>query len=258
MTLPNFLIIGANKAGTTSLAYYCNQHPEIFISAVKEPMFFTSSRVGASRAESKLAEPYFSFTLEEYSSLFSGTEKSVRGEASTAYLANPECALWIKKILPHVKLIAVLRNPLDRAFSSYKMYRGNGIEQRTFEEAVLHEIEFGTKGISQGRHYLKLGLYGAQLTLFKKYFPDEQLLICDYERLNADSVAFLKDIFNFLGVGQFIPPKLDRKNTSEHHIGGKDAPKFGLTIRKKMKEYFESDIKLLQTHVNFDVLHWLD
>jgi len=259
MNLPNFLIIGANKAGTSSLSYYCGQHPDIFICPVKEPMFFTSSRVGVRRGgETTLLEPYFCFTLSEYIELFSGTDKPLRGEASTAYLVNPNCALWIKKILPDVKLIAVLRNPLDRAFSAYKMYHGRKVEKRTFEEAVLHELKFGTNGIQQGQHYLKAGLYGSQLKIFKKYFPDEQLFIGDYEKLNRDSIGFLKDVFNFLGVAPFVPPKLDRVNTTkDQYAGGEDIPKFNLEIREKMKKYFESDINLLQTYTNFDVLHWL-
>jgi len=257
-SLPNFLIVGANKAGTTSLAYYCSQHPDIFIPEIKEPMFFTSTRKGEIHENPSLVKPYFSFTLKEYSELFSQAKEPLRGEASTSYLANPSCALWINKIIPDSKIIAVIRNPIERAFSSYKMYHGNGIEKRTFEKAIIHEMEVGVDGMRQGQHYLKLGMYSHQLSVFRKFFPDEQLFIGDFGRYNDDTIGFLKDVYNFLGVNKFVPPDLQRLNTTSSHYGNNEViPSLDRALSKKIAKYFESDINTLQKMVEFDVLNWL-
>ena len=263
MRLPDFLILGANKAGTTSLAYYCSQHPEIFFSPVKEPMFFTRLQgEDASRRDATLKKPFFSFLLRDYLKLFSNaTQKQMLGEASTAYLANPNCAVWIRKIIPDAKLIAVLRNPIDRALSCYKMYHSNGVEKRTFEEAIQFELQNGTKGIPQGQQYLKLGLYASQLKSFLSFFPRKQLRLLDYEKFNKDSVNFIAAIFNFLGVCKFVPKDLQRKNVATSHYAGTHTNNmFACSdrLRNDMIKYFRKDIELLNTIVDFDAMRWLN
>ena len=135
MTMPNFLIIGANKGGTTSLYNYLNQHPEIFMSPVKEPMFFTTVECNYTKEEKKskgLSDA--ATTIEDYQKLFRGVEnEKAIGEASTAYLANPRCAKVIKKYVTDMKLISVLRHPVDRAYSNHKMYVRRGLEKRSFD-----------------------------------------------------------------------------------------------------------------------------
>jgi len=262
MRLPNFLILGANKAGTTALCYYCQQHPEIFFSSIKEPMFFTALQGdGASSKEATLKNPFFSFFLKDYINLFSGvTNEKMVGEGSTSYLANPQCAIWIRKLIPDAKLIAVLRNPIDRALSSYKMFRGNGLENRSFEEAIKHELEMGTGGIPQGQHYLKLGLYASQLKQFCRYFSKEQIYIADYEDFNMDIVVFLSKIFTFLEVDGFVPNDLRRMNTASSHFTiEQDVDLFTINdgLKKEMSNYFQKDISELQTIVDFNVLKWL-
>ncbi|MBI5189463.1 MAG: sulfotransferase [Nitrospirae bacterium] len=260
MKLPNFLIVGANKAGTTSLAYYCGQHPDIFMSApIKEPMFFTSTKQGVPISQATLDNPYFCFTLQDYMDLFAKADEPLRGEASTAYLANPSCALWIKKVIPDARIIAILRNPVERAFSNYKMYHGNGVEKRTFPEAVAQEIEAGPGGLPHGQHYLSLGLYASQLRVFKRYFPDERIFIGDFGRYNEDTAGFLQDIFRFLGAREFVPPDLRRLNTSAGHYHKKgQAPLLDRDLAARIAGYFEKDVTELQTMVGFDVMKWLE
>lgn len=257
MQLPNFMIVGANKAGTTSLAYYCGQHPEIFMSAVKEPMFFTSVRQDAPKSAATLQYPFCCFTLKEYADLFAGTSGKMRGEASTAYLANPSCALWIKKIIPDVKIIAILRNPIERAFSAYKMFHGNGVDNRPFEEAVINEIRHGVINIPQGQQYLTIGLYSSQIKIFKDYFQ-ENMLIGDYDEYNNNTLNFLKKIFNFLGVADFAPSDLRRLNISSNHFSDPiDIPYIDKSLLTEMRNFFEKDIAKLQSMVEFDVMKWL-
>ena len=121
MIMPNFLLIGAAKAGTSSLYGYLKQHPQIYMSPIKEPRFFalegeTLNFNGPTRGINQTSIN----TLEAYSQLFQKvtTEKAI-GEASTIYLSSPKAPERIKHYLPDVKLIAILRDPSERAFSSY-------------------------------------------------------------------------------------------------------------------------------------------
>jgi hypothetical protein len=256
MKLPNFLIIGAQKAGTTSLYYYCKQHPDIFMSSIKEPMFFNSRKPSKIKLEDRsLKQPYSFFTLNEYANLFgkSGKQK-LRGEASTAYLANPDSALWIRKIIPDTKIIAILRNPLERAYSAHKMYYEKGIETRTFNDAILSELENVTSKIRRGQQYLSIGLYGFQLKRYFNFFPKEQILAADYQEYNNNNVEFLNKVFKFLGVKEFVPNDLRRLLVSG---SGKRSSSIEESLAEKMKEYYRNDIHDLQSLVDFDVLKWL-
>ena len=271
MNLPNFFIIGANKAGTTSLHHYCAQHPDIFMSRIKEPMFFTARPEPLVKPkEATLGKPFNAFTLKEYAALFSGATEEMLGESSTAYLANPgKSALWIRKMIPDAKLIVVLRNPLERAYSNYKMYKAKNLDERSFEEAVLTEIEDGPKRLPQGKRYLHLGLYGKQISLFYRYFSQDQVFIGDYDELNSNSVDFLQKVFGFLGVSEFVPSDMGRLNKSIDREGYKSRvgnrskdtnikKPYSVEIERKMKAFYCQDILKLQELVLFDVLKWID
>jgi hypothetical protein len=276
--LPDFLIIGAQKAGTTSLHHYCNQHPNICLADIKEPMFFASTTPPTMTfQEQTLKSPYHFFYLNEYADLFKKAvlSKKIRrsflsflsnpartfsatpllGEASTAYLANPfPSAIWIRKIIPYVKLIVILRNPIQRAVSAYKMYAKTGVDSRSLEEAM----EFGLNGqeisISQGQRYLTLGLYAKQLSPFLKMFPREQLFIGDYDEFDSDNLGFLQKVLAFLQVEPFVPKDLKRLNVYDV----KRTTKLDKSLEEKMKAFFKEDILELQKTVDFDVQKWLN
>ncbi len=113
--LPNFFIVGAAKSGTTSLVHYIEQHPDIYMSAVKEPFYYVSDH------------GYEDF--DEYAGLFSGAKNELRvGEASTGYLFDPCAAQKIKDEYRDAKIIICLRNPIDMAFSYWKYMQVNGSE----------------------------------------------------------------------------------------------------------------------------------
>ncbi len=215
--LPNLLIIGANKAGTSSLHAYLAQHPDIFMSSPKEPMFFVTW--GLEKPESDdprytKSVPYFYNELDQYEALFEkGKKFKIRGESSTAYLANPECAKKIHELIPDTKIIAVLRNPIDRAFSNYVMYRGWEIEKKSFEDAIQEELTDGRKDYPQGMRYLSLGNYSVSISEYKKYFPSHQMKIILYDDFLKNPDNILKEIHAFLGVDpNFIPNMNERHN----------------------------------------------
>ena len=168
VALPNFLIIGAAKAGTTSLYRYLEQHPEVYMSPVKEPKFFA---LGGERLdyrgpgdEARMRGASVT-SLEDYRELFRGvsTETAV-GEASTLYLYSERAAARIKHHVPDVKLIAVLRNPVDRAYSDFLHLVRDGIEPLTdFPQALEAEESRIRSRWAPMWHYRRRGFYHPQL-----------------------------------------------------------------------------------------------
>jgi hypothetical protein len=135
---PNFIIIGAGKCGTTSLQNYLSQHPEIYLCPQKETYFFINSRARDNHRK------YGSVTnQEDYLALFAeAPDKCVLGEISTNYYAYPESAELIHNAIPEVKIIAILRDPSDRAFSSYQMFVRNGSEKSSFSETIAAQKKY--------------------------------------------------------------------------------------------------------------------
>ncbi len=216
MILPNFLIIGAAKAGTTSLCYYLNQHPEVYISPEKEPRFFTPEFYttycnGPLRDKARRT----TMSLGEYYSLFSGVTNEIAiGEASTEYIYFPETAKRIKQMLPNIKLIAILRDPAERAFSAFCYQLRDGCELGSFEQALHDEKRRLLEHWRPGWLYQKVGFYYEQLKPYFDLFDKDQIRVYLYEDLDVAPIATLRDIFRFLGVDEDFVPDLSRKNVS--------------------------------------------
>src|SRR5918997_468574 len=157
MTLPNFLIIGAMKSGTTALYYYLEQHPQIYMSPVKEPNFFCSG--GQEGWESKSVT-----RIRAYQYLFKDVsdEKAI-GEASHCYLYEPQAVARIQEHLPDAKLVAILRNPVDRAYSHFLHMVRNGTEPLTDFGQALEEEEIRADPHRRFQDYIGRGLYYGQL-----------------------------------------------------------------------------------------------
>ena len=219
MTLPNFLIIGSAKAGTTSLYVYLMQHPEIYMSPVKETHFFSFDN------ESKMTKGpgdpiYKAITdVNDYQALFNDVrdEKAI-GEASTSYLYRPEAPGRILEMLPEVKLIAILRNPVDRAFSAYMhVVRDERETAENFEKALALEESRKAANWDPIWHFTSVGHYYEQLERYFKVFKRDQIKIYLYEDLNLNKDNLLKDIFNFLGVN----PDFSPESSVRYNVTGK-------------------------------------
>ena len=141
MPMPNFLVIGAAKSGTTALYHTLKQHPQIFMSPVKEPHFFAfegERPVYCGPGDRELFNPRVVFRLEDYVRLFDGLRaQTAVGEASVQYLMRSDAAAArIRQHIPRAKLIAILRQPADRAYSHYIMLRSQGLERLSFTQAL--------------------------------------------------------------------------------------------------------------------------
>ena len=205
MNFPNFLIIGAPRSGTSMLYESIRFHPEIFMSTNKEPLFFGfQSGTGFYQGPGDL-QPMLG--LDTYRSLFGSVkdEKAI-GEASTLYLYNPHTPQHIMASIPGAKLIAILRNPVDRAFSHFYTHRLDGREPLTdFAMALSAEEARMQAGWSPFWFYKHVGYYSEQIARYLSVFDREQLRFFLYDDLVSNPSQVFRSIFEFLGVNETFP-----------------------------------------------------
>ena len=218
--LPNFLIVGAAKSGTSSLHNYLNQHPEVFMPSynkegmkVKEPRFLIKDLV-----QHRLHNGVWSW--EEYKSLFNEVKNEISiGESTVLYLYYYEHAIDnIKKYLgENVKIIIMLRNPTDRAYSAFQHVSRGLKEQNSFEEAL--EIEKGRmdkeSSLTPMVMYKEMGLYHDMVRAYKENFKNVHIIF--YEDFRDDTEGEIKKIFKFLELSLSV--NIDF--ISRHNVGGK-------------------------------------
>lgn len=215
MTLPNFLIIGAGKSGTSAIYSYIKQHPQIYMSPRKELRFFSQVTPPPDLPKEYIHEGVT--TLEEYQSYFDGVrDEVVYGESSPMYLYTPGTAERIKATLPDVKLFAILRNPVDRAYSAYTHGLRDWIEPASsFEEALALEQERIQAGWGMLWHYTQSGLYYEQLKRYYEVFDPKQIMVTLHDDLVHDADALLRNIFIYLDVDpDFKPDTSSKSNVS--------------------------------------------
>lgn len=212
--LPNFLIIGAFKSGTNSLYQYLNPHPQIFMCPVNEPSFFAFE--GQKISGKRWAKNSIVTKFDDYKKLFAGaTGKTAIGEASPTYLVSSQAPARIKHYLPQVKLIAILRHPVDRAYSQWQMEFRQGAEKiGDFAKAVQIK-QTGSDGIVRQKY-----VYGSKYySLLKRYydlFDRSQICVLLFDQLLDDRSGLIKSIYNFLEVdSEYVP-----ENISVHYNEG--------------------------------------
>jgi len=260
MTLPNCLVIGAAKSGTPSIYHYLGQHPQIYMSPIKEPGFFAhegQSLDFRGPGLSIIKENKFT-DIKKYANLFeqSGDQK-VLGECSWVYLYYPFSHKNIKKYIPAVKLIAILRNPIERAFSHFVMLKNAGREPiATFEEALAAEPERIQDNWYPDWHYIQLGFYYSQLIKYYNEFDNNQIKVYLFEDFKANPQAVLKEIFNFLQVSHFVPDVSTKYMTSNPQMNRVRYSYSGDT-KKQLIELYKEDILKLQDLINQDLSSWL-
>lgn len=194
--LPNFIIIGAGKCGTTSLFHYLFQHPEIYMCPKKETFFFLNE---VSRLKNKQWGAVSN--LDEYKSLFKDApENAVVGEISTTYYSDPNAAKLIHEVIPDTKIIAILRDPSNRAFSDYLMHHKYQIKEQPFESLIASK-----------KYYINLGFYYSQLINYFEVFDKNSIKILFYEDLLHHPQEFLENLFIFLGVQPDIKVDMTQK-----------------------------------------------
>lgn len=208
--LPDFLVIGAGKSGTTSLNHYLNQHPSIFM-ARKEPSYFAIKNLesinDSSDVEMMNYYPNGVKNLDDYQDLFNDAkEGQLIGEVSPIYLNSSEAAKEIKDILPKVKLIAILRHPTERLFSRY-------LHLASENRAPDMELVYDRSSVWHLRNDLvKEGYYGNNLNTYFKLFNKGQLKVILYEDYKENPLEVISSIYKFIGVDDKYSPDVTIKH----------------------------------------------
>lgn len=301
MTLPNFLIFGVQKAGTTSVYDYLRQHPQVYVSLVKETEFMAREAVAETVARAD-AEPLLTpggrrqiLTLQDYEALFDGvTDEIAIGEASPNYLfAHQRAVPNIQKYVPTAKLIAILRNPVERAYSDYLMHIRELVGNR---KPLAEQV----KTSANSSHTLLKGFYYEGTQHFLEAFGSDQVKIFLYDDLRQDADGLMREIYRFIGVdsqfqadtgrrqqaaevpkNQTVNQLLRTRNPLRSAVGamlrvavpeaqrqklrsrliaansqGKEALPLSLEDRKILEGYYREDILRLQDLIGRDLSAW--
>lgn len=208
--LPDFLIIGAAKSGTTSLYHYLKAHPGVCMPDWKEPALFSDDRAGGVS------------TLAEYRAIFGDCPEDRRiGEASVSYVADPEAPGRIMEILgPDVQLVALLRNPVDMAYSNWRYQHLRGVETLDFaaslaaESGRLHAPD-SVNGWVHDVAYVTRASYAGQLRRFMDMFGPEQVRVYVFEEFFREGLPLYPDLCRYLGIDDAHAPE-----AKVHNKGG--------------------------------------
>jgi hypothetical protein len=205
-TWPNFFIVGAPKAGTTSLYAYLAQHPQVFMPAVKEPQFFAQ------------IEPSdeFRYLVESigdrsgYLRLYrkAGSYAAV-GDASPSYLWHPEVPARIKRVVPDARIIIALRDPIERAHSHYLAEFREGAEHLPFHAALRSDLRRSRKGPGISHMYVELGQYAVQVKRYVESFGTERVHVLLFDDLRRSAHEALGSICRFLGLDAVRANRID-------------------------------------------------
>jgi hypothetical protein len=215
---PDFFLIGAPKAGTSALHAALAQHPDLFLSRVKEPKYYMCgdspppAYKGPGDAHSSQE---WVWQRERYLALFDeAPDTMLCGEATPFYLYNRDARRRLAVDNPEAKLIAVLRDPVDRAYSNWMHLWMDGLEPcGDLVEAVRREQRRIDAGWAPFWHYRSLGMYGRQVADLLEHFPREQVLFLRYAELVKDPSAALTAVASFLGVTPAVVPAVPRDNS---------------------------------------------
>ncbi|HLJ47539.1 MAG TPA: sulfotransferase [Bryobacteraceae bacterium] len=231
--LPNFFVAGVPKAGTTSLYYYLDQHPQIFMSPIKEPHFF-APEIRAENCipelrenlmnESRSLSEYLSQPMrvkrfggiitnwDDYLRLFANaTHETALGEASVCYLWSRKAAALIAERIPDAKIIVMLRNPVDRAFSQYLHGVAEGAIRWSFREHIERNLRYRSHEICVHYPFLELGMYAEQLDRILKQFGSN-VWIGFHDDFKRWPLETLSAICRFLCVSDDFQPDMGRRH----------------------------------------------
>lgn len=289
--IPNFLIVGAAKAGTTSLAKYLNEHPDIFISKIKEPRFFIANTI----KKTTTSDPSYNYLIknsilnpEDYFSLFKNRNEKAIGEASVHYLYHHEEAInnIVKYLGTETRIIILLRNPVYRALSNWKYQDKDFLK---FKEALKNEEKRKNKGYNSFWFYSELGFYYKQVNAYIKTFKNVKVIL--FEDFVNNTSQVMNDLYDYLEVSNnfknedfvkhndsslsIIPKhnllknflKNQKRINAFNKLVSKNIVPENLYIQKKdliykddisyLKNLYREDIIKLQKLINQDLSNWL-
>jgi hypothetical protein len=284
----DFFIVGAPKCGTTSLYHYLNEHIDIEMSSQKEPDFFSDTSLQKQKlyyAKNRIN------TIEKYNSLFRREDIILRGDASVSYLFYEDVSSKIIKYNPKAKIIIMLRNPIDRAFSHYLMDYSLGLISLSFEEIIKKQSKHKNAHLFY-QQYIEVSEYALQVKRYLDVFKKEQIFFIDYDDfknntfdvvnrilifLNLDYEShnystrihntyaapknmFIRKIYSILVVRKiaaFIFPKVLNQIIRNYLFRSDKKPKLHTSSRDFLKKHFKGDVRDLSYLLNKDFSKWI-
>jgi len=215
---PDFFVVGAAKAGTTAVYQWLRSHPAAFLPIVKEPSYFAYPDISPVPSNGPYDPKYVSEISRDnksYARLYNGAGQRRTGDISPVYLLDEHAAERIAAARPSARIIIILRDPVERAFSQFMHHVRDGLEtSQTFEEALDAEPQRLFEGWSWGHGYATHGHYAAQIERYMAVFPKEQILFLEYQMLQAKPEDCWWRICEHLGLKQQILLKNERVNTT--------------------------------------------
>ncbi len=220
MALPNFFVIGVPKAGTTALHVALAQHPRLYMSEIKEPKYFLCDGPPPTHGGPGDAKTFREriWRREDYEALFARAPKgALRGESTPFYLYDPNAQHRLHQAVPDARLIAVLRDPIDRAHSNWTHLWSAGLEpEGDFLAACRLEQRRAKASWAPFWRYLDLGRYGEQLQRLYTRFSREQVLLLRYWQLRDEPARTLDRICGFLGIETGLLTEIPAANVTTH------------------------------------------
>jgi DNA-binding transcriptional MerR regulator len=236
---PDFLIIGVQRAATTSLYHYLTKHPQILVTHNWRETYYFDNPENYSKG--------FGWYLSHFPSKV-GKNKKLTFECSPSYIYYPQIPKLIKQDLGTIKMITLLRNPVDRAYSAWQMYHSYSslphkhlrerADERTFTEAIDQEFKPESNTAKYPYHYLDRGKYVQQLENYYNYFDPDNLLILNFEQFGKDLGASLNQICDFLTIEPFSQEKIqqfqEQKYAAATYLKNPDDHQ----VLEQLKDYF--------------------
>jgi hypothetical protein len=237
----DFVVAGAQKSGTTALDRYLRGHPAVSMARVKEVRFFDDDTLFEGRPDYAL-----------YHSRFDMLSEGLLGEATPDYLYRPEALSRLHEYNPSLKVICILRNPIDRAYSHWNMQTQLGREDRPFLEAVTLEAGRPPAGDGPAPGYVGRGLYAPQLARLWSVYPEPQTLVVRSDDLARDPAATMNDVFRFLGLEEArgIAPLTAHQRSYARPLSRNE--------RDYLNAVFEGDIREVERLLGWDCSAWMD
>ena len=284
----DFFIVGAPKAGTTSLYHYLNEHLEIEMSSQKEPDFFSDKSLQKQKlyyAKNRID------TIEKYNSLFQREDVILRGDASVSYLFYEDVPHKLIQYNPDAKIIIMLRNPIDRAFSHYLMDYGLGLISESFETIIQKQSKHKNANLFY-QQYIQVSEYAKQIKRYLEVFSKDNIYFIDYEDFKNKTSDIVNSVLMFLAVNDDFQSYLRKKHNTytapKNRIiryvysfvsfrnmlanilprnltkiirnllfRSDKKPKLSDSTRDFLKKHFESDVRELSKLLNKDFAKWI-
>ena len=230
--LPNFVVVGAPKCGTTSLYHYMAEHPDVFVPERKELHYFSHPDMARNATGPEDAHVLRSLcsTPEEYATYYDGAEgHAAVVDVSPSYLYYHDAAERMRTELGEPGIVVILRNPVEKAFSHYMHLVRDNREPLSFREGVAAEAERTQAGWAALWRYVGNSIYAPGVARYREVFGDERVLVLFYEDLRADAESFVARVFEFLGVDAGVRPDVERV----YHRSGRPRSKLLANVLSK-------------------------